>query len=240
MNAATQISDIVRKIQALRARAADSASTEAEAEMAARIAAQLLAKHNISVSEVEVRADGIIRKSWDSGRENQPIEFCAAWGIEKLCNVKIWRSGGRVSILGSPADVEAALYFFDLVRAAITSCWRRFKGNLEYVGLVIAGGKPRAIGISFRKGVAIRLGECLASMKVAEQQAGGDGRGIVLVKEAMIREWLEARNFKAQPDRTSISDRLSLAAGVAAAENVALRRGIRTADPDQLALGAPA
>src|SRR3546814_13261524 len=147
---------ILKKIQALRARAADAASTEGEAEMAARIAADLLAKHNISLSELDVRAEGVKSESWDSGQQTRPVEAYAGHGIDALCKTTHWYTRGTITVVGAPADVATALYFLDIVRAAVRSTWASYQSSESYRVLRDRGKSARAIGFAFRKGVAIR------------------------------------------------------------------------------------
>lgn len=229
----TDLQSILKKIQALRARAADAASTEAEAEIAARKAAELLAQHNIALTEVDVRADGVERQRWDSGQQTRPVEVFAAFGIETLCNVKIWRTGGVITVLGAPADAATALYFFDIVRVAVRSTWATFQRTDTYWRLRERGQSPRAIGSSFRKGVAIRLGERLAAMAKQPSNAsvaaglGTGGNALVPLKNQLITAWMRDNNVKLQSGGgTSIGSGSGYAAGRAAAEGVSLARGV--------------
>lgn len=222
----SDLSAILKRIQALRARAADAASTEAEAAIAARKAAELLAAHNISLSELDVRADGIDHQHWDSGQRTRPVEVFALNGVERLGNVKTWRAGGVISLVGAPQDVATALYFVDLVRHACRSTWATYQGTAPYFGQRARGASAREIGRAFRIGVAVRLGERFESM--AKEQAAAPattGRALVPVKNALIHDWMRTNGPKLRSARqTRVGSGYD--DGRRAAEKVGLSRGV--------------
>lgn len=234
----SNLDNVIRKIKALRARAADAASTEAEAEIAARKAAELLAAHNLSISEVDVRAEGLVRESWNTGQSRIPALFMAGFGIEALCNVKLLAGSGKIDVIGTPADVEVALYFLDLTRNAIWSCWEKYKTGGEYSFLVDYSGKsPRVVGNAFRKGVAVRKGERFVKMKPSEPVATGDGTNIVLIKGGMIDQFMRD-NYKGKLGsfKPGLGDETSFVAGARAANNVAISRGVGSASANRKSL----
>lgn len=222
------ISDILKKIKALRARASDSASTEGEAAMAASKADELLQKHNINLSELDVRAEGVGKVRWDSGQETRPVEVLAMFGIEAGCNVDYWYSGGVISVVGAPADVETALYYIDLVSAAVKNCWNSFQKTSDFLDLREQGYTKRKIGFSFRKGVARRLGERIALFAEAdESQSEEKGRNaLVPVKNALIKNWLIENDVRPKTNSAFVGNAGGYHAGRAAASNVGLGRGI--------------
>jgi hypothetical protein len=224
----TDMTSILKKIRALRARAADSASTEAEAAMAARLAAKLLEDHNITLTDVEVKAEGVGKQTWDSGLRDRPSEIYACKGIEALCGVKTWRTDGVVHILGAPADVETALYFMDLVRGAMRRCWASFQRSDDF-GLIQArtGKTTQSIGHGFRIGVAGRLGERMTEMaNEAKRARASTGTALVVVKDQLINEWLREKKMKfSTPSRATFSES-GYTAGRSAANNVPLNRGV--------------
>lgn len=232
-----QTDAIIRKIRALRARAADAASSEAEAAMAAAKAAELLAKHNLSISEVEIRSEGVDRQYWKTNQTTMPPVFHAGHGIQKLSNTKILHAAGRITVIGSPADTEVALYFLDLVSAACQRCWKTYQSGDDYRRLLERGKSARSIDFAFRKGVAVRLGERLASM-AAENVAvtPSSGCAIVPIKNAMVEAFMTAHYGKLGRARLSVGDVSGFTAGMSAAETVSLHRGLGSNNVQRKAL----
>lgn len=229
---------IIKRIRALRARAADAASTEAEAEIAARKAAQLLNEHNINLSEFDVRADGVHREKWNSGQRTQPVAALATFGIEAACNVRMFYQGGIVSIVGAPADVEVALYYLDLVKAACERCWSTFQRSGQFRALRDGGRSVHSLGFSFRKGVAIRIGERLKAMAAESQRApeSSTSRALVPVKDAMIQQWLHDQKIRLRSGKSTVSDGAGYHAGRDAGDRVSINRGLGSSRTDRLQL----
>lgn len=226
------LQSILQKIKALRARAEDSASSENEAAMAAKVADELLAKHNIKLSEVDVRADGIVRKYWDSGRETCPVETWSMIGIDKGCNTDSWYCGGVITVVGSPADVETALYYIDLARAAVANCWKTFQQTDEFFRQRERGLTARKIGFSFRKGVAVRLGQRIGKFAETEDRVASSANALVPVKNAMIEQWKIDNDIKlAAASKPSPVSGSAYMAGQRAAESVGLGRGVTASRP---------
>lgn len=231
MTSQTTLRDIVKKIRALRARAADSASSENEAAMAAKVADELLERHNINLSEVDVRADGVVKERWDSGHKTCPVESWALRGIDKGCNVRSWYQRGVITVVGSPADVETALYYIDLTRVAVIACWDNFQKTEEFWRQRESGQSAREIGFSFRKGVAMRIGARIGKFAESPDRSRSSSNALVPVKNALVAAYLDENNIKIYTARASSVDTTALYAGMRAGENVALGRGIATSRP---------
>lgn len=231
------LQSIIKKIKALRARAADVASTEAEAEIAARIAAKLLSEYNISLSELDVRAEGVGKETWDSGKTTRPFESMALFGIDKLCRTKSYFSGGIISIIGAPADVETALYFLDIIRTAALGQSLLFQLSFEFDELQAAGQSTRSINAAFKIGLARRIGERLKAM-ATEPEYESSGRDLVPVKNALIREFMDRSGIHLQSSaKPNINSRGAYAAGQSAGNGVSLARGVGSTRSGQLRLG---
>lgn len=231
MTRETTLQDILRKIKALRARAADAASSETEAAMAAKKADELLERHNIDLSELDVRADGIVRERWDSGQETCPVATWAMTGIEQGCHVESWYSGGIISVVGSPADVATALYYIDLVNAAVRNCWATYQRSDDFWRQRERGLSARKIGFSFRKGVASRLGERIGAFAKEPERAASNSTALVPVKNAMIKTWMAENNVKIGSAKSSPITGTAFDAGKRAGDKVGLGRGIATSRP---------
>lgn len=108
--------DKIRKLLAL---AADPNAQGAEAETAARMAAKLMAKHDIDLAELEEEE---LRKAWDMttaeaqgcrpGKKN-PTEVppwigIIAWGVKVFTRTRCSNGRGVVRFKGPREDVELA------------------------------------------------------------------------------------------------------------------------------------
>lgn len=231
-----KLQKVLKKIQALRARAKCSASTEAEAEMAARIAAELLKEHNISLTELDVKADGVDKYVWESGYSKRPPEAYSLRGINKLCNVQSWLEGGRIVIIGAPADSEIALYYLDLVKSAIKNCWETHKKEDEsFLWNELSDETGRGYTIAFKKGVASRLGERMKAMAV-EVKTQTTSNSLVVVKDALIKSWMQDHEVRLRGAKSSMSSASGYSAGRSAAESVSISKGMGTQRTGQLRL----
>lgn len=220
-----KLQKILKKIQALRARAECSASSEAEAEMAAKMAAKLLQEHNISLTELDVKAEGVDKYTWESGYAKMPPEAYALRGINKLCNVQTWFTGGRITIIGAPADSELALYYLDIVKAAINSCWETHKATEDFLWNQLTDETGRGYTIAFKKGVASRLGERMKAM-ATQVETQTTSNTLVVVKDALVRSWMQDHNINLRSTTSSMSSASGYSAGRSAANNVSISKGI--------------
>ena len=217
---------IIAKIKALRARAADSASSENEAAKAAAVADKLMREHNISLSELDVRADGVVLRVWNEKARVRGPETFAAKSIADAIGVECWvQNGGEITLLGAPADVEVALYYLDLTSNAAHVGLRAYRKCDEYDNM-LRYYSPRKIGSDYRIGVCRRLGERIAEQIFAEQTPVAEGTGIVLVKDALVRQWLADNSMAFTPHKSRRRVGASYQHGKDHAENVGIGRGI--------------
>lgn len=234
----TNLSDIIRKIKALRARAADAASSENEAAKAAAVADKLLREYNIDLSELDVRAEGVAKNVWGAGRRTRGPETFAAKKIGKATNCEAWcQNGGEIVYLGNPADVECALYFTDLVSNAAEACLRAYRKTDEYRKMRWVWSS-RKIGADYRLGVCQRLGERILEQVEAERQPQATGTGLVVVKDALIQQWLKDNGMEFKAYRNNRRVGTSYNTGRGDADSVSINRGVGMQRTGQMAIGA--
>lgn len=228
-------SDIIRKIKALRARAADAASSENEAAKAASVADKLLREHNIDLSELDVRAEGVEKGVWGAGKRLRGAECSAAINIAKATDTEAWvQNGGEIVYLGNPADVEVALYYTDLVSNAADACLRQYRKTADY-SRQIGYWSARKVHNDFRKGLCGRVGQrILEQVQLADVVATGSD--LVVVKNALINQWLADAGMKFRQHKSRSRVGAAHSHGRAAGENVAIGRGIGVQRSGVLAL----
>jgi hypothetical protein len=93
----------------------------------------------------------------------------------------------------------------------------------------------RKIGSDYRIGVCQRLGERIRDKALAECAPEASGTGLIVVKDALIRQWLEDNNMAFRKLRNR-SVGASYNAGRGAADGVSIGRGVGTQRSTQLAL----
>ncbi len=118
--------DIVR---ALRRKAEDHASTEAEVMEAIAQAERLMEKHQITEKQLErVTATEGMRKGEHDNRlkTRHPINKYCIVPISAFCEVKGWYDVGsmKAQFYGFEADVEMAEYLIDMIRACMERTWK--------------------------------------------------------------------------------------------------------------------
>lgn len=236
MTQSPKIADIIRKIKALRARAADAASSENEAAKAAEVADRLLREHNIDLSELDVRAEGVGTQVWgNASARRHPVKY-AVVKIAKATGCEVWLGSDGIVFLGSPTDVELALYYTDLVNNALESCLRAFKRTDDWVR-VTGYWSPRKAAADFRVGVAGRLGARILEQSRAAEAAQPTGTGLVVVKNQLIRQWLEDEGLRFKNAGRKTRRGEAYAHGQRAAEGVGIGRGVGTQRSTQSAIG---
>ena len=111
------MNNIINTIKALMQKTVDNGCTESEAMSAAEMVAKMLRKHNLNLSEVEVRGERCIQIDIDVTKRAHPVVMCST-AIAKFTGTKVWRSPsrGKLVFFGLPHDVEVASYMVDMIR----------------------------------------------------------------------------------------------------------------------------
>ena len=175
--------DKIRKLLAL---AADPNAQGAEAETAARMAAKLMAKHDIDLAELEEEE---LRKAWDMttaeaqgcrpGKKN-PTEVppwigIIAWGVKVFTRTRCANGRGVVRFKGPREDVELAKWLHEF---------------LLHQAYAASKGLPLGEANRFRNGFASALQGRLKRMarerdaSDQEDRAGSSGTALVKVQDA--------------------------------------------------------
>lgn len=91
------MTQILDKIRALRAKATDAASTEAEMKEAAKLVARLMMKHDVDEADLEASGAKVSYKSAHAnmGRVKHDLDLVReriAYAIQQLTGTKFWMS----------------------------------------------------------------------------------------------------------------------------------------------------
>jgi hypothetical protein len=227
-----ELTRVLLRIQALRAKTVEQGCTEQEALASAKKVAELLDRYGLSLGEVEMREQTCEGVGIETGRKRRaPLDDCVPT-IALFCDCKVWIETTRDSVIryvffGLPLDVEAAHYLYDLIALTFASETARYKReDRELLS------SPRRDGArSFQIGLAHGISDKLKLMK-AERDAElrrSTGRDLVPVKTSVIEGELEklGLNFYAK----SVGRKRRVAteayeAGRAAGKKFIPRRGV--------------
>jgi hypothetical protein len=185
--------DTIKKIKALRAKAADAAATEAEAMQAAEMAARLMTRNDISPEElVEVEKSAGATAGFRQGKTLHPVLKSCWSGIQNLTNTKCWQSNGEFRCVGVEEDVMMAMYLSEMLVGASKRIWTTY---FEENGLE---GRPFRRITTAREDLMRGFGEAvdkkmheLAAARATAQATTSSGSALVVVKKDVIRRTLK-------------------------------------------------
>lgn len=235
------IKTIAARIRALRAKAADEASSMAEAMGAAAHAAKLLAKYDLT--EAQIAADdsndaAAVAGGFGVNRSKLHDVLHIVWsGIAQLTETKSYRDGGTLRFVGMPQDVEMAIYLSEMLTAASDRMWQDYRKKH-----VAPKGRGRSFSMYHRRGfmrgfgteINARLVELATQRKKdVEQQVGKSaGTALVVRKQDLIKTKMDdmGLNLRKTSRRVRVGSDESHAYGSRAARTVNLGRPVEGAN----------
>lgn len=185
--------NILNKIRALRARAANEASSEAEVAAAASRAAKLIQQHEVAEDELRERGtSGVTEGQHNAGRRSRhPALDKAVAGIATVthCHLLVGQHfKGALTWVGQPADVEFAVYLSELVQGASERAYRqqrkrRLVRPTKHWRDSFLGG--------FGIGVSERLITIERNRRASKVQKTTTGTDLAVVKDQIITSYME-------------------------------------------------
>lgn len=216
---------ICGKIRALRAKTVENGCTEEEAMAAAAKAAEMLARYNLTVDEVELRAS-----PFEQHRETHVDHvgdrlWKVAAGVSELTGATSWKSGPgvhpvEVNFFGFQHEVEISVYLLEICASAM----RREQSRILHGGVRAVTPKQRARLYPFLDGMADRLYRRLVEMKPPPLT----GKGLVVLRDALIKAAMPValREKAGRPSRDADEAYLD---GLRAGDRVSLNPGLGSA-----------
>ena len=221
------------RIQGLRAKTIDNGCTEGEALAAAEKVAELLDRHDLSLTDIEIREAPCERREYETHRKKRiPLDDCIG-AIAEFCDCRVWREKdqageGRYVFFGLRADVEVAHYLTEVIDTAVRSELGRYKTSPDYQRF--RHQERHLANASFALGMVASIADKLMAMKAGRDQVNNStGRGLVVLKAAVVDTELEKLDLKLRTvHRTSrtISPK-AYDAGGEAGESFAIKPAIR-------------
>jgi hypothetical protein len=239
-------SALLDKISALLTKTEQSGCTEAEALAAAELAEKLMAKYGLSLTELEAISSPAVACEADGTpigdqRCHEVVHLTNAIGV--YTNTRSWyhtrgvihvskkerrlhQHRGVIAVFfGFPADVQVAIYLVNTLRIALDTEWRAYWRTYGKDSKTSA----RTARAHFMRGMTHRLSQRLREMKKAQGQANvNDCRTIVLAKERIVNEAIEAMGLKISHDHHRgpfYADPDAYAAGQAAGDRATIGSG---------------
>ncbi len=178
--------EIIRRIAALLARAADESSTPAEAAMAIDRASRLMRQYNLSRDDVEMRKEGTKRYAHDAVPAGSVHINKLVVAISRLAHCRAGhRKNGEsdhFSFSGLKVDVDYAEWLLRTCIACMERGWTAYQPTLAYGALLVGGATPAAIRDAWRTGFTAEVCSRIKAMTDPPETA------LVVLKAAIIEE----------------------------------------------------
>ncbi len=188
------------RIQGLRAKTIENGCTQAEALLAAAKVAELLDRHDLSLTDVEIREAACEQRAYETHRKKRiPLDDCIG-AIANFCDCRVWREKSpegeaRYVFFGLRSDVEVAHYLTELVDTAVRSELGQFKTSAAYQKF--RHQDRHVANSSFTLGMVSSIAQRLTAMKTARDAHNiGTGRDLVILKASVVEAELEKLNMK--------------------------------------------
>ena len=230
----TSLDKLKTRIQALRAKTIDNGCTEDEALAAAAKVAELLDRHDLSLTDIEIRETPCERREYETFRKKRvPLDGCVV-AISTFCDCQVWREKNqfgesRFVFFGLRPDVEVAHYLTELIDGSVRHEQGRYKTTPEYQQF--RHNERHMANASFAMGMVESIAGKLFAMKAARDHANvNTGRGLVILKSAVVDAELKKLDLNLRTQRRTrrlVSPDAYQAgeeAGAALAINAALRK----------------
>lgn len=227
---------IAAKARALAAKTVENGCTEAEAIAAAEALARLLAKHNMTMDEAEMKATPFTRSQQKASDLVGERLWKVAAAVADLTNTKFWMSNVGVTpiefnFFGFEHEVVVAKYMLYICGRAMKSAHDR----LEQATKFFTPARRRQHILPFLDGMCDRLAERIRAMIPPPVT----GTGLVVLRKELIAKALkdigvELSDRNVRGSRTFEPTYLQ---GRLEADKVALNRGLSGRQPSQRRLG---
>ncbi len=178
------------RIAALIAKTVANGCTEAEALSAAAKVAELLDRHALSLSDVEIRASPCEQLTFASRHKKRiPLDVCIG-AVAAFCDCRVWREkrgdGGVAFVFfGLPEDAAAARDLAATIDATVRAELGRYKTSRAYAAFDTRD--RHMVNASFVLGMVGGIADKLDALKAArDARHRGTGRDLAVVKTSAV------------------------------------------------------
>ncbi len=241
-------SKIAAKIRALLDKTIENGCSEAEALVAVEKATELMRKHQITMTEAEIVAEGFERAkvNWKDRKSTLVRDLlCAA--VSEYTDTRVWRTTGLnkvrtvIVFFGLQSDVTYASWLLEaltdfVIRQAEDFIDREVKNLAEEFGCSEAvvrrtrKGRLDSNHTGFMIGCARRLNARLRAERPQQQVKSATGNALVVIdKRRLVNDALKAEGVRLRSGSSrsiSMGSASGYAAGTAAANSANFNRGV--------------
>jgi len=191
----------------------------------ARKVAELLDRHDLSLSDLEIRAEQCEKSAIETGKKTrQPISACIQ-AIAEYCDCKVWREkddrGIRHVFFGLRPCIEMAHYIYDVIAIAMQTAWVQYAMNKR---MIRYAHDEKG---SFMFGMAVSIADKLTAMKTERDEANwiSSGRDLVVVRHAIVDSKLDLNLRRGRASGKKVAAG-AFEAGHAAGQSLALHPAV--------------
>lgn len=231
----TERDRIAARIRALLAKTVENGCTEEEAVSAAVKAAEMLARYNLTVDEVQIRESKFRKHSSDHRDIVGERSWIVADAIAFMVECRYWRSPHgvhpvKITFFGFDHEVEIAQYLMAI-------CMRALEDGVAKTNLRNGLLRPtirRSKATAFVDGMVRRLAERIRELKPAKPT----GKGLIVLKQELIDTEMERQGLKTakMSGRGARDFDDEFMRGQRAGDHVNLNRGLSAGPKNVLAL----
>lgn len=178
-----ELDKLLARIEALRAKTVVRGCTEAEALAAAAKVAELLDRHDLSLSDLERKAERCRELAIRPARKQRQAMAACVGAIAEYCDCRLWEQrdseGTSWVFFGLEPSLEMARCVTDMVAAALNGAWARHRTTSRFIRH--ADDEKGA----FLMGAAAAIADRLLEMK-AERATPARGRDLIALRHAVV------------------------------------------------------
>jgi hypothetical protein len=199
---ADNLKSIIKRIRAMRAKASNDASSEAEAEAAAGRAAKLMAEYDLAESDLgsDQERDEVAYATASGGKTLHPVDRGTAMAIAKLTETEVWQSDGRLNFAGMPMDLEMAIYLVEMLRSAAERGWMGGYADQPMTGRMAVGDFRDGFYLAFASHVSQRIMDLAREREAA--RATSTGTDLMITKRGLITTKLKEDGLRLKTRKT--------------------------------------
>jgi hypothetical protein len=188
-------------VKALLAKTLANGCTEEEALTAAYKARELMAKYQLTMADIDVKKEGAAHVERE-GFANSPemhVIITLYPVIGKFAECRAWQNQGgyKVNFVGMASDVMFCEWLLDML------CEFVYRNAKEYMKIYPRGniGATKRAKVSFMIGCAERIRDRMYE-EIAKRPKPIPGTGLVVVKDALITEKMNAMGIHLRPGKS--------------------------------------